>query len=479
MPNGKDSPLSPEQIRQQVDQIMDRWQSYPSFASLLSDLMKANGLSDNQLSLLIYQGTNHVISKPAIRKYRSGETDPAYTFIEDFLTTNALHLDPKRLHRADSDRLAGDQRIAIFTAAGLIEVTPESIREWNREVLAGHRQLIESKAAGFRPRWGDLMTKLLTFHQQAGRQSQEDIAMQCNTQDAPIILNSQRIGQILRNNRTPSENERLALYHYAQLENDQIATIEDAITTGVLPLGFARRRTIFADALIPILDKLSAQDISQTELAHRSKRLRVPGGDAFSQTSLSAWYHGREQPTLPKLRTLTAVLRQFGPGCLTNPVTPQEIDRLVVTCGFRTEQLGETTHDVIARIDEHSRINQLLRDLQAATDTCLPTEEVHRRGADLGYVFPGVDMLRKWEDASPVCPTPGQVQDLLFLHNEVIRQKGFPPLHEEEIAKVVAVAARDHARWQSLSHAEKLAEQRPHPRRRPPTPSFDGTEQGR
>lgn len=50
MPNGKDSPPTPEQIRQQVDQIMDRWQSYPSFAALLNALMEANGLTNAELA---------------------------------------------------------------------------------------------------------------------------------------------------------------------------------------------------------------------------------------------------------------------------------------------------------------------------------------------------------------------------------------------------------------------------------------------
>jgi len=50
MPNGKDSPLTPEKIRQQVDQIMGRWQSYPSFAALFDDLMEANALSDRKLA---------------------------------------------------------------------------------------------------------------------------------------------------------------------------------------------------------------------------------------------------------------------------------------------------------------------------------------------------------------------------------------------------------------------------------------------
>jgi len=420
------------------------------------------------------------ISKSIVQQYRLGEREPSYAFIEALLTTNALHFDPTRIQSADGGRLAGEQRVALFTEAGLIEVTPESMREWNREVLAGYRRLIESDSHRPLPRWGDLMTKLLSFHMQGGRQSYEDIADHCNGNGTPIFPTFHRLNALFHNRRTPTEEERLALYRYAGLEDGQIASIEKEITTGTIPLGFARRTTPFAAALHSILDRLAGQGVTLTQLALRSARQHAPAAIPVSQTNLSAWRYGRELPTLASLRALTEVLRQFGPGQLTDPVMPAEIDGLLIASGFHPRDLTDTTHQIIARIDEQTRIKPLLRALQSAPDTCLPPKEVHRHGTELGYEMPSVDMLRKWEESGQTYPTGERVRNLLLIHNCLIRQNGFLPLSEEEIGKVVAVGERDYANWQSRSHVEKLAEQRkPLAGRRPPSPSFDSSEHGR
>ena len=483
MPNGNDSHLSPEQVRQKVDQIMDHWRSYHSFAPLLDALMDANGLGNPTLARQLTRQMGRTLSKSSVRQFRCGEREPSYSFIEDLLATNVLKLDSHRIRPAVGEQPAGNHRLALFSAAGLIEVTPASIRQWNQEVLSGFRRRIVSDSARPPLRWGDLMTKLLSFHMQGGRRSYDDIANGCNVENTAVHLDSDcatpRLLQLLRNARTPSEGERRVLYHYAGLEEVQIAAIEDGIATGTIPLGFTRRRTAFAAALASILDKLRSHKIPLAELAHRSVRLHVPGGDAILQTNLSAWRHGREQPTLAKLRSLTAVLRQLGHEDSSGPVTPAEIDSLLAAGGFRPEQLTDTTHDIIARIDEQTLIKPLLRALQLAIDTSRPMEEVHQRGAELGHTMPSVDMLRKWEESGLAFPTGEQVRNLLQIHNHMIRQNGFPSLSEEEIAKVVAVAERDHVRWQALSHTEKLAERRPHPRRQPPSAFFDGVEHDR
>jgi hypothetical protein len=268
------------------------------------------------------------------------------------LTTNALHFDPTRIQPADGGRLAGEQRVALFTVAGLIEVTPESMREWNREVLAGYRRRIESDSRRPLPRWGDLMTKLLSFPMQRGRQSYEDIADHCNGNGAPIFPTFHRLNALVHNRRTPTEVERLALYRYAGLDAGQIAAIENDITTGRIPLGFARRRTPSAAALHSILDKLAAQGGTLTQLALRSALQHAPDAIPVSQSNLSAWRYGRELPTLASLRALTEVLRQVGPGQLANPVLPAEIDGLLRASGFHPRDLTDTTHQIIDRIGE-------------------------------------------------------------------------------------------------------------------------------
>src|SRR5581483_6098808 len=99
--------------------------------------------------------------------------------------------------------------------AGLIEVTPESVRDWNREVLAGHRRLLGAGLAGPRPRWGDLMAKLLSFHLQGGRETRERIAAAA---PAGAFPRPSRVRDLLTNHESPSEHERLALARYAGLD---------------------------------------------------------------------------------------------------------------------------------------------------------------------------------------------------------------------------------------------------------------------
>lgn len=391
------------------------------------------------------------------------------------LATNALYLDPHRLEPANGTHPAGNQRLALFAAAGMIEVTPESVRQWNEEVLAGHRRLIESASDRALPRWGDVMTKLLSFHLQGDRQNYETIAARCNE-----AVSSVRITLLLPNRRPPSESERLALYRYVGLDDNQVAYIEDGINSGIIPLGSFRQKTPFADALSPILDKLSTQGVSLRQLELRTKQLGVPGTSPVNQPDLSTWRNGKNRPGLAKLRSLIAVLRQFGAARMTNPVTPEEIEGLIAASGFHPRDLSDTTHQIIARIHDQTQIKPLLRALQSASDTCISADEVHRRGTELGYSLLSVPTLYRWEAASGDYPSGEQIRELLQTHKCLMRRNGFPPLSDEEIAKVVAVAERDYARWQSLSHAEKLTECRPsRPRRQPPSPSFDGRRLGR
>jgi hypothetical protein len=151
-------------------------------------------------------------------------------------------------------------------------------------------------------------------------------------------------------------------------------------------------------------------------------------------------------------------LERFGASRLTNPVTPNEIGRLVIAAGFSTRDLSDSTHEIIARIDGQSHIKKLLKALQTAVDVGLGHDDTAR--------------VRLWETPGATYPTAEQVRELLRHYNGVIRQNGFIPLSDEEIEKVAQVAERDYANWQQRSHAEKLAERNPHDRRRPPSPSL-------
>src|SRR5260370_9903398 len=283
------------QIRQQVDEVMARWQSYPTFAALLDALMHANGLSDLDLARQL-RAVGATIVVPTISQYRRGELEAPYSFIESLLTLNALHLDPNRIQAGDRDRPAGDRRVALFAVAGLVEVTPESVHEWNRKVLGGYRRIDDGSPNGPRPRWGDLMAKLLPFHLQGHRKSLPQVAAEIRSHlGGHLFANSLRICHLLNNDRIPFERERLALARYAGLDNEQIDYIEHSVHAGTIPFG-KNRQTAFAQVLTPILNKLVAQGISLTQLALLCTQQLVPGGAAVSQPDLSKWRHGHQSP---------------------------------------------------------------------------------------------------------------------------------------------------------------------------------------
>jgi hypothetical protein len=273
------------------------------------------------------------------------------------------------------------------------------------------------------------------------------------------------------------------VYSYAGLDDDQIAYIEEGIASETIPHGQPRRRTAFGVVLNVILNKLASQGFSLHQFALLCERQVVPGAATVVQADLSTWRHGRAAITLEKLRSLVAGLRQLGPERLHDPVTSGEINQLIGAAGFASDELTDTTHDLVARIGSHSEIQPLLVALRRATDLSLPagSEELLRYAASLGVTLPQAFAMNVyWEHNDRMSlPTGAQVRELLDCYNHFIRRNGFPPLADEDIAKVLAVAERDHARWKSLTHAEKLAKLPPGTRRQPPSPAFDRGESGR
>ena len=154
--NAQRFPLAslPREIRKQVDAVMSRWRSYPNFAALLSALMEANGMSAAELSRQLRHDSGLAVSAVTVWQYRHGEIEPSYAFIQRLLACNPLHLDSDRIRLPEGEQPTGDLRFPFFAAAGLIEVTPDSISEWNREVMACHRRLVETNATPALPHWG-------------------------------------------------------------------------------------------------------------------------------------------------------------------------------------------------------------------------------------------------------------------------------------------------------------------------------------
>src|SRR5205823_4956683 len=131
-----------------------------------------------------------------------------------------------------------------------------------------------------------------------------------------------------------------------------------------------------------------------------------------------------------------------------------------------------------ARIHERTEIHPLLCAVRKATDLTLPSAGVVRNGLRLGFELPRLAAIDHWRRGKTY-PSGQQVRELMQSYNSFIGRNGFPPLTEDEIAKVVSVAERDFANCQRLSHAQKLDKRKFKARRQPPSPFLDGTDSGR
>ncbi len=210
-----------------------------------------------------------------------------------------------------------------------------------------------------------------------------------------------------------------------------------------------------------------------TQVALLSAQQAASGAVPFASVELTRWRTGRITITLGKLRSLTAGLQHLAQQRLRDPLTDDDITRLIIASGFALHDLTDTTHQIIARIHDRTEIKHLLTALRNATDLAIPiTENRHLpKGDDI--CLPRWCTLRAWERPGSHYPRANQIDGLLRSYNRFIHDNGFPELTDDEIAKVVAVAERDHARWRALSSAEKQICRTP---RRPPMP--DHTQNG-
>jgi hypothetical protein len=257
--------FSAEQIRQRVNRVMDAWRSHPDFAHLFDALLRANGVSEREFTENYIRATGERISTSLVDSVQRGATHPSYEFVSNIANHGLLSLDSERLRPAAGSVPAGDQRLALFTAAGLIEVTPDSISHWNQEVLAAWERRLDHTRAGSVPTWGDLMSKLLAFHSQGGRRTYQDFADAANALSAPaIVLQEQRIHHLLGGRTPPSADERHALERVAGLTIEQMNLIETAVEAGNLLLTRTLLPSPFSRQFADLLDHLRASGISQS-----------------------------------------------------------------------------------------------------------------------------------------------------------------------------------------------------------------------
>ena len=406
---------------------------------------------------------------------------PTYQFVTNLLDHDLLHLDPDLSKPARADSPAGPHRTGLFAAAGLIEVTTESTRDWDREVLAGHeRLLVQHKASPLPlpPRWQQLMRKLVDFRTQGDRTSIVRIATQARlTTEDDTLFAGERLKDLLTDSGTPvpTEKERLALYRVLDLANDQIRYLEDGIEAGRIPLRRYCQVTPFSRLFDEILARLAAAGISADRLTRMTKAQPTERQGIESSSVISHWRHGKATPTLVSLRHLAGALRRCGKAGH-RLVSDQEIEALVQAAGFTSEDLAATCHDVIARITEQTRIGPLLSAIRNASDVSAPLSAVTIMDRSVPPRFiklPSESRITQWECESRDCyPTKEQVRELLDRYNLILKEKGHDLMTDREIDQVIAVADRDCKRRQELPREVRRNQQAP-TRRLPPSPLFD------
>ena len=473
---GDKNSLAEEEIQKRLSQVMDNWQSYPDFANLFDALLTANRdmlsteLGQRYSAAIGSEETSSALVE-TIQDVRSGRRHPTYRLIEDLLRYNLLGLDPKRIQLGSPDRPTGDHRIALFAAAGLIEITPESIRQWNREVLAGWRTWRTRNQNKPAPTWKDLMQKLMEFHTQGNRLSWRDLGARARQMaDDATLLPSSRLNSILTSRNVPSQQERISLAHTVGLEPDQVAFIEEAIENGSLSLQKHAEKTQFASQLDNISEMLKANGISLVQLAQRTGN-PLTGQSGVAHQVLSSWRLGRVRPSLGNIRALVFGLRSCKDQVGNRLITEEEIGSLTDAAGFASHELTDTAHDVIARISETTRIKPLLSAIRNAVDVCVSTSAIPCGPPDGTRLATG--MVNNWEsEKCPHYPTASQVRALLQRYNSAIQQAGHSVLSDQEIEQVVVVAEHDRSRWLALPQSEKRGGHSA--RHRPPlSPSLD------
>ena len=117
-----------------------------------------------------------------------------------------------------------------------------------------------------------------------------------------------------------------------------------------------------------------------------------------------------------------------------------DVAALIRSAGFTPEDLNATSHNLIAGIDDRTRIKPLLAALRNAADIAVAVPAI-----PVAPGKPSRASIHLWEAEGKGgnYPTGGQVRDLLGLYNEILATRGLAILTPDEIDQVVAIAERD------------------------------------
>jgi hypothetical protein len=294
-----------------------------------------------------------------------------------------------------------------------------------------------------------------------------------------VCRSERRLYALLDGDHQPTADERQFLARAAGLDEGQVRAVEEGIEAGSIPLGRRGDPTPFARCFDDILRRLAGLGISARQVSLRTAD-DSRGVAACSGGTLSVWRVGKQQPTLESLRRVLRALGSFT-GSQGGPlVPPDELERLARLAGFTPQDLTATSHQVVAGITGRTTPKQLLDALRNSTDISLTQEsaaELYSRRPDPDGSQITYPVIGTWEKESRQHPSPAQVRRLLEAYNDSLAERRLPPLTGYEIDRVMEVAARDHTRWEQLSHAEKLKQAGRKPSRERLSSSF-GPEAG-
>jgi hypothetical protein len=462
---------SEEEKRAAVARVMDDWQSHPDFAHLFDALLRANGeMASERFGRVYEERTGRPLPKSQVQSLRGGALRPTYQLIEDILDRRVLPFDDEAV------RPGGPHRLGLFAAAGFIEVTPDSTRQWNEEVLSGWRRRLEQPGAAPLS-WQEVMAKLLSFHRQGGRMTTHDIAEQAARAETTVEkLTDRRVTCLLAGNCVANAAERAALARFAGLTADEAADIEGRLDDGRMQILPERKEGQFSAVLREFFDRLQAHAITQSDVAARSVD-ELTGDPGIDKAALSAWKLGKSGISLVSLRSLVRGLEACRDRAGLPIVPPEDITRLIEAAGFSPSQLSATTHDIVNAIDETTRIKPLLVAIRNASDLSVTAATVDQLDEEQPQQPPQERLLHRlntWENESKAYyPTVPQTKALLERYNVILAGKGQQPLDRDEIRKVVEVAERDYAARHDPTHAETVQQSRRPSSRSPISPNFE------
>jgi hypothetical protein len=274
----------------------------------------------------------------------------------------------------------------------------------------------------------------------------------------------------------PSQDERLALAKVAGLSSPQAHLIETAVDEGQLPLIPTPPSTPFSTRLTELLARLKAAGITQKQLAARTAPLGTTDAE-MSQTPISDWRLNKKRPTQAALRSLVRGIEQCHDKFGRPLVLAEEIQQLVTLAGFTMEDISATTHDIVARINDETRLKPLLAALRNAADLNVPMNAVDSipfqtpAGVNAPYLWA---LLEAWEsEGKSITPNPEQARELLARYNRLLHDKGEVELSPEEIERVVEVVQRDRAEGSQMGFRKRAHEHRPRTARRIISSDFD------